>query len=162
LVKAGKLPTLSLVGQYQVLSQTNDLKLGEAQWPSVAFAGLQLNVPLFQGNGNVQRVKEARLAEQQSALQLTDAHEQLKVEIRQVVASLHETTERLQTQRIVKETAEQSYQIIQYRYEKGVASRLELTDAELALTTADSNYLEAVYDYLSAHIRLDRVVGENQ
>ena len=40
-----------------------------------------------------------------------------------------------------------------------MASRLELTDAELALTEAESKYLEAVYDYLSANIQLDRVLG---
>jgi outer membrane protein TolC len=40
-----------------------------------------------------------------------------------------------------------------------VASRLELTDAELALTTAQSNYLEAIYDYLSARIALERSMG---
>jgi len=48
----------------------------------------------------------------------------------------------------------------QYRYTKGVASRLELTDAELALTAAQSNYLEAVYDYLSARIALDLITGK--
>jgi outer membrane protein TolC len=60
----------------------------------------------------------------------------------------------------VKETAELSYTIVQYRYKKGIASRLELTDAELALSTAQSNYLEAVYDYLSARIVLNRLMGK--
>jgi outer membrane protein TolC len=64
------------------------------------------------------------------------------------------------TRTTVKETAQLSYDIVQYRYAKGVASRLELTDAELALTAAQSNYLEAVYDYLSARIMLDRTTGE--
>ena len=65
----------------------------------------------------------------------------------------------MQTRATVKETAQLSYDITQYRYAKGVASRLELTDAELALTAAQSNYLEAVYDYLSAGIALERTSG---
>jgi outer membrane protein TolC len=36
-----------------------------------------------------------------------------------------------------------------------------LTDAELALTTAQLNYLEAVFEYLSARIELDRTRGRN-
>jgi outer membrane protein TolC len=40
-----------------------------------------------------------------------------------------------------------------------VASRLELTDTELAYTQAQSNYLEAIYDYLSANIEIDRTMG---
>jgi outer membrane protein TolC len=160
--KAERLPSLALVGQYQVLSQVNDMRLGSARWPSVSFAGLQLNVPLYSGNSNTAKIRDARLVEQQSALQHTEAQEQLKLEVRTVVASLRETVERLQTQTTVRETAKTSYDITQYRYQKGVASRLELTDAELSLTTAELNYLEAVYDYLSAHIQLDRVVGRKE
>jgi outer membrane protein TolC len=157
--RAGKLPSLSLVGQYQVNTQTNSFHFDNAYWPSVSFAGAQLTIPLFNGFSQSAKVKEAKFAEQQSTLQLTDAKEQLKVEVRQVVANVHEAAERLETQTSVQETAKLSYDIIQYRYKKGVASRLELTDAELALTTAQSNYLEAVYDYLSAHIQLDRTAG---
>lgn len=76
------------------------------------------------------------------------------------MANLQETHERMQTQAQVKETAKLSYNIVQYRYSKGVTSRLELTDAELALTTAQLNYLEAVYDYLAARIELDRTRGK--
>ena len=69
------------------------------------------------------------------------------------------SSSRIQTRISVRETAQLSYDITQYRYGRGVASRLELTDAELALTTAQSNYLEAVYDYLSARIALNRTIG---
>jgi outer membrane protein TolC len=65
----------------------------------------------------------------------------------------------LKTTVAVQETAQLSYDIIQYRYKNGISSRLELTDAELELTTAQSNYLEAVYDYLSSRIALDKLVG---
>ena len=84
----------------------------------------------------------------------------LRADVNQVVANLHETTARIQTRINVKETAQLSYDMTQYRYAKGVASRLELTDAELALTAAQSNYLEAVYDYLSATIALDQIMGK--
>ncbi|HZE83807.1 MAG TPA: TolC family protein, partial [Puia sp.] len=79
--------------------------------------------------------------------------------VRQAVANALEAASRIQTRITVKEAAALSYDITQYRYANGVASRLELTDAELALTTAQSNYLEAVYDYISARIELDRTRG---
>ena len=66
---------------------------------------------------------------------------------------------RLESTAVVEETAKLSYTIIQYRYKGGIASRLELTDAELALSTAQSNYLEAVYDYLSAQIAINKLRG---
>jgi outer membrane protein TolC len=88
------------------------------------------------------------------------AFQQLRASVHRVVSESNESLARLQTATDVQETAELSYDIIQYRYKKGVASRLELTDAELELSTAQSNYLEAVYDYLSARISLQQLVGE--
>jgi outer membrane protein TolC len=76
------------------------------------------------------------------------------------VANGHEAIVRLQATATVKETAQLTYDIIQYRYVKGIASRLELNDAELALTASQSSYLEAVFDYLSARIALDRIMGK--
>jgi outer membrane protein TolC len=115
---------------------------------------------LFSGSSNLAKIRQAKLSYEQSGIEITDAYEQLKTEVRQVVANLQETSERMQTQQQVQTTAGESYTIVQYRYQKGVTTRLELTDAELALTTAQLNYLEAVYDYLSARIELDRTTGK--
>jgi outer membrane protein TolC len=76
-----------------------------------------------------------------------------------VVADCNESVARIHTTKTVTETAKLSFDIVQYRYARGVASRLELTDAELALTQAQSNYLEAVYDYLAARIALFSLMG---
>ncbi|HEU4551604.1 MAG TPA: TolC family protein [Chitinophaga sp.] len=160
LAKARRLPVVSLVGQYQLQTQAHRFDFFNASWPAASFAGAQVTVPLFSGSSNLAKIRQARLSYEQSGIQLTDAYEQLKTEVRQVVANLQETFERMQTQEQVKTTAAESYTIVQYRYQKGVTSRLELTDAELALTTAQLNYLEAVYDYLSARIELDRTTGK--
>lgn len=159
--RAQRLPLVSLVGQYQVQTQAKGANFFDAYWPSASFAGAQVTVPLFSGFRNQARITQAKLNKEQSVVKLADAQQQLKTEVSQVIANLRETFERMRTQAQVKETAKQSYDIVQYRYSKGVTSRLELTDAELALTTAQLNYLEAVYEYLSAGIELDRTRGRN-
>jgi outer membrane protein TolC len=159
--KAQRLPVVSLVGQYQVQSQAKGANFFDAYWPSASFAGAQVVLPLFSGYKNQARISQAKINKDQSVVRLTDAQQNLKTEVAQVIANLNETFERMKTQVQVKETAKLSYDIIQYRYSKGVASRLELTDAELALTTAQLNYLEAVFEYLSARIELDRTRGRN-
>jgi outer membrane protein TolC len=121
--------------------------------------GAQVTVPIFNGYSNKAKIKQAKIEKDQSVLRSKNAYEELKAEVKQVVANVNETAARIQTSANVKETAVLSYDITQYRYAKGVASRLELTDAELALTTAQSNYLEAVYDYLSARIALEHIMG---
>lgn len=160
MASSARLPVVSAVAQYQLQSQTNNLEYGNAYYPSSSFVGLQVSVPLFTGLSNQAKVKQARISKEQTALRSNYAYEQLRASVHQVVSDSHESVARLQTAVDVQETALLSYNIIQYRYKKGVASRLELTDAELELSTAQSNYLEAVYDYLSARIALQQITGE--
>ena len=152
-------PTVAVTGQYLVQTQATQFNYFNSFYPSTPFVGAQLTVPIFNGFLNKAKVKSSQIQKHQSEIKLTNAKEQLKAEVKHVVANVRETSSRIQTSLNVKETAQLSYDITQYRYGRGVASRLELTDAELALTTAQSNYLEAVYDYLSAHIALNRTIG---
>jgi outer membrane protein TolC len=160
IASSARLPSISAVAQYQLQTQTNDFEYGNAYYPSSSFIGLQLSVPLFTGLSNQAKVKQARISKEQTSLRSDYAFQQLRASAHQVVSESHESLARLQTATDVQETAQLSYDIIQYRYKKGVASRLELTDAELELSTAQSNYLEAVYDYLSARISLQQIMGE--
>ena len=160
LANAATKPVVSATGQYLLQSQTNKFDYFNAYYPSTTFVGVQLAVPIFSGFSNKAKIRQARIEKKQSVIRSESASEQLRSEVKQVVANLHETAARIETQANVKETALLSYDMTQYRYTKGVASRLELTDAELALTAAQSNYLEAVYDYLSARIALDLITGK--
>jgi outer membrane protein TolC len=152
-------PELSAVAQYQVQSHTNSFDYGDAHYPSASFVGLQLSVPLFAGFSTQAKVKQATLSQQQAVLRQQHAHEQLRASVHHALAARQESFVRLETAAVVRETARLSYTIIQYRYKSGISARLELTDAELALSTAQSNYLEAVYDYLSAGIELNKLRG---
>ena len=156
---AGMKPSVSLTAQFLIQTQTNQLNYFNAFYPATPFVGAQVNVPVFSGNSNKAKVKQARIEKNQSVIRSQQAYEELRTAVKHAVANVRETAARIQTSANVKETARLSYEITQYRYAKAVASRLELTDAELAFTTAQSNYLEAVYDYLSALIEIDRTMG---
>jgi outer membrane protein TolC len=152
-------PSISLTAQYLIQTQTNKFDYLNAFYPSTPFVGAQITVPVFNGNSNKAKVKKAHIEKDQSALRSQQAYEELRSSVKQAVANVHETAARIQTNDNVRKTAKLSYEITQYRYAKAVASRLELTDAELAYTQAQSNYLEAVYDYLSANIEVERTIG---
>lgn len=159
LAKAARKPVVSIVGQYQLTSQARKVDFANAYWPSSSWAGAQVTLPLFTGFSNQAKIRQAQLAQEQSGIRINEAQQSLKTTVKQVIANLRETSARMKTQLRVKETALTSYDIVAYRYAKGVTSRLELTDAELALTAAQLNYLESVFDYLSATIDLARTRG---
>jgi outer membrane protein TolC len=159
LARSTRLPVLSLVGQYQLQSQTSNWQFGDAYYPSSSFLGVQLSVPLFAGFATDAKIRKARISKEQAELQTKLAHENLRESVHSSIAYIRESQERLKTTLTVRETAQVSYDITQYRYQKGIATRLELTDAEFELNSAKSNYLEAVYDYLSSKILLDKLTG---
>ncbi|HEY2350860.1 MAG TPA: TolC family protein, partial [Puia sp.] len=152
-------PSISLTAQYLIQTQTNKFDYYNAFYPSTPFVGAQFSVPVFNGNSNKAKVKKAQIEKDQSVIRSQQAYEELRSSVKQAVANVRETAARIQTSENVRKTAKLSYEITQYRYAKAVASRLELTDAELAYTEAQSNYLEAVYDYLSANIEVERTMG---
>ena len=57
------------------------------------------------------------------------------------------------------EKAKEDYKIAQVRYTAGVGTNLDVMDAESKLTTAQSNYYNALYQYNSSKADLDRAKG---
>ena len=57
------------------------------------------------------------------------------------------------------EQARRGYEIASAQYREGLGSRLELSDAEVALRQSEFNYAQAVYDVLAGQARLDEAAG---
>jgi outer membrane protein len=55
--------------------------------------------------------------------------------------------------------AAEALKIAEVRYENGISTLLELMDAQLALTTARLNYLNALFSYEEAKARLKKITG---
>ncbi|MGH7339630.1 MAG: TolC family protein, partial [Candidatus Rokuibacteriota bacterium] len=56
-------------------------------------------------------------------------------------------------------SAQENFRLAQGRFDAGVGTILELTDAQLALTQAQNTESQALADYRIALARLDRAVG---
>ena len=57
------------------------------------------------------------------------------------------------------EQATENYRLVRARAAEGDATPSEITDAETALTRAEQNHLNSIYDFLSAITRLEFVMG---
>ncbi|GAB3942294.1 TolC family protein [Spirosoma harenae] len=156
---AEKGPKLSAIGLVQSQSQANNFRLGDYQWPVSSYVGLQLNVPIFTGFRTNSRIQQAQITRRQSETQLANLKEIVRAQVKISLANVQEARLRIQTQQQTISVAELGYRITRDRWKQGIASRLDLTDAELSLTQAKSNYLQAVYDYLIASVELDKVLG---
>ena len=73
---------------------------------------------------------------------------------------VHEAQERIRSQEKNLEQAQEGLRLAQLRYANGLSRQIEVLDAQVALTTARANYLQAVFDYQAASARLDRAMGK--
>lgn len=157
--KAERLPQASVIGQYQLQAQADNLNLGNYTVPRTSFLGLQLTVPIFNGNRTGAQINQARIKVRQEKIRLDDLQEEMNAELAAIITRWKEANAQLTIQKTTVAAAELSYVMMNDRYKNGLSSRLELTDAELALTQGKINYLQAVYHLKVLYVELQRSLG---
>jgi len=143
-------PTLSFFGQYAFQTQDNTLKIGHYLWPQSFMVGLQLSYLLFDGFGRTSRIQQAIIDKEKVGLGRRKLEEGLKVQILQAQMKMEESKKRIQAQQKSLQQADKALKIAQTRYKSGVGTQLEIIDTQAALTIAQTNYSQAIYDYLVA------------
>lgn len=90
------------------------------------------------------------------AQQIKDA---AQLEVRQAYLNLKEAEKRIATSQVTVNKAEEDYKIAQVRYTSGVGTNLDVMDSQVALTTAKTNYVQALYDYNTSRAELEKAIG---
>lgn len=153
------LPQLSLIGQYQIQAQADDMKFGEYSLPRTSFLGLQLTVPIFNGYRTKSQISQAKINAEQEDIRLNDLKDKVKTELATIISKWKEANTQMDIQETTVQSAELNHHMMEDRFKNGLGSRLELTDAELALTQAKINYLNAVYNLRMLHVELQNALG---
>lgn len=156
-------PRLSAFFNYNVLAQQDGspdfFGSGSKQRSTTSVVGLRVEVPVFSGFQRINRIQQREIAVRQAETQLVDARQRVENEIRSTLDALLEARDRAVAQRSAVGEAERGFEIVSTEYLAGTKTRLEVTDAEVALREAELNYALAVYDYFVAGARLDLAVG---
>ena len=79
--------------------------------------------------------------------------------VRSNYLSLREAEKRIQTSSVTVEKAQEDYMIAQVRYQAGVGTNTDVLDAQVALTKAQVNYVQALYDYNTSWANLENAMG---
>ncbi|NTU45662.1 MAG: TolC family protein [Chlorobiaceae bacterium] len=161
--RAERFPVLAAFGKLESQTAFNDgVKTSQSRWPVSSAVGLQLSMPIFTGFRISSQVEQAKIEQLQSRTRYEDLKANIRAEIEIMLSSFRESQKRIEVQSKTITVAERSYRISQLRFREGIGSRLELTDAELQLNKAKTNYLQAVYDYLVTSVRLDKALGRSK
>ncbi|MBC8142328.1 MAG: TolC family protein [Armatimonadetes bacterium] len=122
--------------------------------------GLTLSIPLYDGGATREAVKAARSDERSSLIQKDQFVRGIKAEVQQAIIAVRDAFERQSTNAQTVTQAREALRLANVRFQAGVGTQLEINDAQTALTQAETNQVNARYDYLGALARLSRATGE--
>ena len=122
-------------------------------------AGLNVNIPVFNGGLFAARRSEALLRAQAADKDVQDLSIQISRDVRTAWLDANTAFRRLSVTAQLVEQARKAVHLAQARYDAGLGSIVELNQAQLSEFSAEINAASAKYDYLSRRTELDFTIG---
>ncbi|WPP52105.1 TolC family protein [Catalinimonas niigatensis] len=153
------LPTVSAFANYNWIYLNDEMaELYDTAYPTSA-AGLQVNLPIFQGTRRIQNLQIAQLQEERQDIGMADARRMINTEYERALANYKSDYNEWLTLQENVEVAEEVYDIIKLQYDEGIRAYLDLIVAETDLRTAQINYYNALYNALASKLDYQKALG---
>jgi outer membrane protein len=124
-----------------------------------AVGGLQLSLPLFAGGYYTARQREAELKAQSDDELLRSAEDNIVRDVHLAWLNVNNALAELDTTGQLVRNAAEAYQLAEARYKIGSSSIVELSQAQLSLTSAQISDTNARYNVLIQQANLDYQTG---
>ena len=145
--EAGSSPTLGLTGSIgSSASSTNDRDPFAQQLVSVnpsASLGLSLQLPVLDRNRTDVAVAQAQIDYDNELLTMAEVHQQIALEVRQARINIATAQAQLQTAMRQLDASRQALEVEQTRYESGVSTLVELTQARARYVSSQGDVVQA-------------------
>jgi outer membrane protein len=123
-------------------------------------AGFNVSVPIFSSGMRRAQVAQARINLNMAQRNQEIVRDQLETQKRQLLFNYQNALENFNTQKENVAIAGRVYKSIQNKYQQGVASSLDLTQANSNYLSAESNYMSSVLTLLQAQTSLDKLYNK--
>ncbi len=151
--RAGHLPSLNLLGSYEV----NTEDFGDLADSYQIGAVIRLN--LYSGHRISSETKEAYALLRKTKALKRGLDSGVRVQVRQAFLQAQSAWGRIHVARAAVDQAEEALRITRNRYESGLLAIVGLLDAEVALRQVRMNHFQALHDYKVAHALLELAAG---
>ncbi len=154
--RSGYLPTVAAYGGWGLAKGlTNSFDDSFQGWE----IGIKSQWNIFDGRATAGKVSQARSLLQQSRLSFDEAELSAEVAVRRAYSSWQEATELADASKKVTGQAEEAVRLANARYSAGTSTQLDVLQAQVDLTTARTNELQAYYTYVVAVATLRNAMG---
>jgi outer membrane protein TolC len=123
------------------------------------FLGASLNFPIFSGFSTPAQINQGKATLRSLQAQEENTKLGIRLEGEQAFLGLKLADEQIRVTEKTVSQAQENFDLAKGRYQVGVGSPLEITDAEVSLANARANYIQALYNYKIAESRIDKAMG---
>ena len=148
-------PTLGLSATY---SETG-AEFSSLTWNAAAF--LNLSVPIFLGGLTPAQIREAKANVDVSRAQMDLERQQVRLDVEQARLAVRAAKSLVDAAAEALVNAKDLLSLAEGRYETGLGSIIELGDAQVALTAAEQQSVQADYTLAQARAQLVKALGRD-
>lgn len=153
-VTSERVPSLSLNGDYGWIGLKPDDALATRS------VGLMFSVPIFDGGQREGRISENRSRVRQESIRMKDVSDQVTLEVRNALLTLDSSTQQVAVAEKGIELALKELTFARDRFAAGLATNIEVTNAQTSIARARDNLIEALFRFNASRINLARAKGE--
>ena len=121
--------------------------------------GIQLNWLIFSGFSTSSRIRQSKVAKHQAEQEVAEARRTVQLDITKASLNLNAAGKRLQVADDQVESAQEDLKIAQEKYNLGAATILDILTAQVGLSEAETERIQAGYDYYLSIADLERSMG---
>ena len=160
--KFSAIPTLAASINYQYMSMVNDEQTFTENhfWFPTSTLGVSLNIPLFQGGKTHNKNRQIKMQIEGMEYQRENLERSLELQVSSYMENIKKTLKKVDSDREAMKQAEKAMVISQKMYDVGMATFIDVSNAELTYIQSGLTYNQSIYDYLSNKADLEKILGD--
>ncbi|HYY13916.1 MAG TPA: TolC family protein [Chthoniobacterales bacterium] len=153
----GFLPNFGAVGGYEIFSSPTTTSFEDASkgW----LFGLQGSWAIWDSGATYGSYKQQRALLSEAEITYDDDVRQVELEVQQAYSNLQQNRELIQATEKTVEQAQEALRLAKARLDAGAGTQLDVLNAQVQLTQAESTRLQALFGYDSSLAEFNRVTG---
>ncbi len=160
-INAKKYPSVRAFGNVQSALQREDLfDSNEAGWLNSAFAGVGINVPIYDGGSRSAQSQNSKIEIERLQLQKKQLETSIRMQVSNAELALGNAYQSLLNSQDNLNTTERIYRKTNIKFQEGVGSSIEITQAEAELYSAQGEYINSLYELVNAQTELKIALGK--
>jgi len=134
-------------------------KMPEIEWYNSSLYMFQLSVPIFASGQRYSKIRKAQINLDKARNTREIVTDQLRMQEKQLRYNLVNANIQYQSQKDNVEVSRRVYTSVENKYRQGMASSLELTQANSQYLTAENNYVSSLMNLFQTKLALDKLLN---